>query len=129
AIYSGLRNRVAIPRVALERTAVGTKSGNAHPSDALPLGSYPGNSVLYAAVCGEQRVSFLQFSFEIPGTGQFETSLRDTDGHAVLSSGYVCDEREAEIHGSGSERDIYDWRKQSHGKRAESPAGLPGLPV
>lgn len=58
-IYPGLWDRFAIAGIALERATFWTKSGNPHPRNALSLGSYPGNSVLHAALCGKQCISFL----------------------------------------------------------------------
>jgi len=59
AIYFGLRDWFAIAGNAVECAVGRAKSGNAHFSDALSLGSYSGNSIFYAALCGKQCVSFL----------------------------------------------------------------------
>ncbi len=53
AIYFGLRNGTAVSGIAMEFAGGGKKSGDAHPGDALPLGSHSGNSVFYAALCGK----------------------------------------------------------------------------
>src|SRR5215470_20051543 len=100
AIHSGLRNGIAVARLALECAGGGAKPGNAHFGDALSLGSHSGDPVFHAALCGTQRISFLQFSLEIFRSRQFETSVRDADGDAVFSRGHVRDVRETEIYGS-----------------------------
>jgi len=53
AIYSGLRDRVAVAWNAVERSDCGTKSRNSHSRDTLSLGSYSRYSVFHAALCGE----------------------------------------------------------------------------
>ena len=52
AIHSGLRNGIAVARLALEFAGGGAESGNAHFGYALSLGPHSGDSVFHAALCG-----------------------------------------------------------------------------
>src|SRR5260370_42614873 len=111
AIHTGLRHGAAHagePVGGAERRKSG---GDAHPSLSLSLGSYSGDSVFFAAVRGEQRISFLQLPVKISGARQLETSLRSADGVALFSGGHVGDERQAEVQGSGRRRIGPGWRE------------------
>src|SRR5882724_1276796 len=108
AIHLGLWDGVANAGEPLGGTKRREESRDTYFRDALPLGSYPGDSIFLAAVRGKQRISFLQFSLEISGARQLEAGVRSADGAAVFSGGHVRDEREAEVQGSGWRRFLYD---------------------
>src|SRR6266404_6654992 len=65
--HFGLRHRAAHAGEPLGRAERRKNAGNAHPRYALSLGSHPGNSVFFASVRGEQRISFLQLPVKISG--------------------------------------------------------------
>src|SRR5947207_1853211 len=83
AIHSGLRHGAARAGEPLGRAKQRESPGNTYPGYALSLGSYPGDSVFFAAVCGEQRISFLQLPIQISGARYPETGLRNADVTAL----------------------------------------------
>src|SRR5260370_23716950 len=107
--HSGLRHGTAHAGKPLGGTERGESSRDTHSGHALSLGPHSRDSVFFAAVCGEQRISFLQLSVKISGTRQPETSLRSADGAALFPGGYVSNERQAEVQGSGRRRFFYGW--------------------
>src|SRR5215467_3520774 len=128
AIHPGLRHGTAHAGQPLERSQRCEKPGNAHPYYSLSLGPYSRSPIFRAAVCGEERISVLQFPLEISGARQLETGIRSADGRSLFSCGHVRDEREEEISGSGWGRILYHRREQNHDALAESSARMPGVP-
>src|SRR5258708_2304129 len=125
--HSGLRHRTTHAGEPVGGAEKRERSRDAHSGHALSLGPHSGDTVFFPPVCGEQRISFLQFSFEISGTRQLETGFRSADGVALFPGGHVGDERQAEVQRNGGRRFLYGWATPDYGALAESHARSPGL--